>query len=99
MMGVSQESPKPCKYLQRGTTCQFAEVGCMFDHKESDPEDDEEEVQGDQSKNDDELENSFCYLFERRFSTQCELIAHMGDKPLDGFPHMMFHFTLAFICL
>ena len=85
---IHEESTKPCKYVQAGNACPFAEVGCKFDHNIEDKEVDEEAVEEDQSQKDDELENNFCYFCDIMFRNQGELIAHMGDKHLDLFPHI-----------
>ena len=69
-------------------TCPFFEVGCKFQHKEAEKENDEEEVKEVQSQEQEEPENNFCYLCDLIFATQGELITHMGDVHLDRFEHI-----------
>ena len=54
----------------------------------TDTENDEKDVEEDQSKIDDGLQNNFCSICEIRFRTQGELIMHMGNKHLAPFPHI-----------
>jgi uncharacterized C2H2 Zn-finger protein len=87
-VSIHEGSPKPCKYFEMGNPCPFFEVGCMFQHKEAEIENDELEVEEEQNEKHEELEDNFCNFCDLLFANQGELIAHMGYAHLDQFPHI-----------
>ena len=80
---------KPCKYSEEGNICPFAEVGCKFQHNDTDTKDDEQDA-GPDTEPDADCDEPVhsCNFCDTNFLTQGDLIVHIGNEHLDHFPHI-----------